>query len=87
MSLPAPPLSTLATSLPINRSLPEPPMAFSTVTPAAIDTLPFNPPTSDSAFSLRLIFWFWLKPEKSRVSLPPASHTENTSLELDEVAL
>ncbi|MNN96298.1 hypothetical protein D3C81_2152590 [compost metagenome] len=62
-------------------------MAFSTVTPLAMDTLPSIPPTSENEASLRLIFWFWVKPEKSRVSLPPASHTENTTLSDDELAL
>ncbi|MNP50953.1 hypothetical protein D3C76_1452430 [compost metagenome] len=86
MSLPAPPLSSLATALPISRSLPEPPKAFSTVTPLAMEILPIMPPTSENEASLRLIFWFWVNPEKSRVSLPPPSHTENTTFDEDEVA-
>jgi hypothetical protein len=52
-----------------------------------MDTLPTIPPTSENEASLRLIFWFWVNPEKSRVSLPPASHTENTTLSDDEDAL
>ena len=45
-------------ALPTITSLPEPPMAFSMVTPAAIDTLPFKPPTSENDFSFRLMRWF-----------------------------
>ncbi|MCY1186280.1 hypothetical protein D9M73_271390 [compost metagenome] len=86
MSLPAPPLSSLATALPISRSLPEPPMAFSTIAPLAMEMLPTMPPTSENDASLRLIFWFWVKPEKSRVSLPPPSHTEKTIFDEAEVA-
>lgn len=57
-SLPAPPFSTLLAALPTITSLPEPPMAFSMVTPAAIETLPFKPPTSENDFSFRLMRWF-----------------------------
>ncbi|MNT92239.1 hypothetical protein D3C72_2334890 [compost metagenome] len=51
-----------------------------------MEMLPIMPPTSENDASLRLIFWFWVKPEKSRVSLPPPSHTEKTIFDEAEVA-
>ena len=43
VSEPMPPVSTLATSLPMIRSLPLPPIAFSMIVPRAMLTLPVLP--------------------------------------------
>ena len=57
-------------------SAPEPPMAFSIVTPTAMEMFPTSPPTSLKAPACRSMRWACAKPEKSKVSFPPPSHTE-----------
>ncbi len=57
VSAPSKPRMTLPTALPRMESEPEPPMAFSIVTPSAIETFPVRPPTSEKSPALRSIFW------------------------------
>ena len=82
VSLPAPPLMrsfpalprrTFFTVLPVRMSLPEPPTAFSIRLPRAMIMLPVRPPTLEMLSVLRSSRWLDAKPEKSTVSVPPAS--------------
>ena len=68
-------------------SLPEPPIAFSITAPAAMATLPTSPPTLENPPCRRSMVWAWVYPEKSNVSVPPASQTAKIRLVVAEVAM
>ena len=76
ISLPSPPVRTLLAALPERVSFPVPPIAFSIVTPLAIEKLLVRPPKLENASSLKSMTLFEEKPDKSSVSMPPVSQTE-----------
>lgn len=82
----------MAAALPMIVSLPAPPMAFSMMRPRAIEILPMAsvPPLPGPALEndsgRRSISELVLKPERSSVSLPPASQMQNTQAGADAVS-